>query len=100
MIIAPVYPAGEQPIEGIDRDALIEGIRTRGHRHVLALNSEKDLPALIADIAKAGDYVVFLGAGNINSIPPLDALYKLVAEGQVCLVKLNTVRYFHKLVYG
>lgn len=32
-----------------------------------------------------------LGAGNINSIPPLDALYKLVAEGEVCLVKLNPV---------
>lgn len=34
---------------------------------------------------------LILGAGNINSIPPLDALYKLVAEGQVCLVKLNPV---------
>ncbi len=34
---------------------------------------------------------LILGAGNINSIPPLDALYKLVAEGEVCIVKLNPI---------
>lgn len=34
---------------------------------------------------------LILGAGNINSIPPLDALYKLVAEGEGCLIKLNPV---------
>src|SRR5262249_17431154 len=37
VIVAPVYPAGEQPIPGIDRDALAQGLRTRGHRHVLTL---------------------------------------------------------------
>src|SRR4051794_20384788 len=35
VIVAPVYPAGEQPIAGIDRDSLVAGIRARGHRHVV-----------------------------------------------------------------
>ena len=42
VIVAPVYPAGEKPIPGIDRDALVSGLKTRGHRHALALD-EPDL---------------------------------------------------------
>ena len=32
-----------------------------------------------------------LGAGNIASIPPLDVLYKLIADGAVCILKMNPV---------
>ncbi|MHB8148017.1 MAG: aldehyde dehydrogenase family protein [Vulcanimicrobiaceae bacterium] len=32
-----------------------------------------------------------LGAGNISSIPPLDVLYKLLADGSVCILKMNPV---------
>ncbi len=39
----------------------------------------------------AGSVCLVLGAGNIASIPPLDVLYKLYAEGQVCLLKMNPV---------
>jgi UDP-N-acetylmuramate--alanine ligase len=66
VIIAPVYPAGEAPIPGIDRDALIEGVRARGHRHVLALEAPGQLAAIVKDMAQSGDYVVFLGAGSIT----------------------------------
>src|SRR6202011_5134307 len=38
VIVAPVYPAGEAPIAGADRDHLVAGMRARGHRHVLALD--------------------------------------------------------------
>jgi len=38
-----------------------------------------------------GKVALVLGAGNIASIPPLDVLYKLVAEGQVCVLKMNPV---------
>lgn len=41
--------------------------------------------------SKAGGVSVVLGAGNVAAIPALDALYKLVSEGEVCLVKLNPV---------
>ncbi|TNE49025.1 MAG: aldehyde dehydrogenase family protein [Deltaproteobacteria bacterium] len=39
---------------------------------------------------------LILGAGNINSIPALDALYKLIAEGEVCLIKLNPINHYLK----
>jgi UDP-N-acetylmuramate--alanine ligase len=66
VVIAPVYPAGEAPITGIDRDALIQGIRARGHRDVIALEGPEVLAGVIKKIAKSGDYVVFLGAGSIT----------------------------------
>lgn len=41
--------------------------------------------------APEGAVALVLGAGNISSIPPLDCLYKLIAEGRVALLKLNPV---------
>ncbi len=66
VFVAPVYPAGEQPIPGIDRDALVAGMRARGHRNAHALESSEKLAGEIRKIAKSGDYVVCLGAGNIT----------------------------------
>src|ERR1700719_4571115 len=66
VIVAPVYPAGEAPIAGADRDSLIAGIRARGHRHVLGLDGPQQLAGLVKNIARPGDYVVCLGAGNIT----------------------------------
>jgi UDP-N-acetylmuramate--alanine ligase len=67
VIVADVYAAGEAPIEGVDRDALVEGLRRHGHRQVEALSSPAVLPSLIAAEAKAGDLVVCLGAGDITA---------------------------------
>jgi UDP-N-acetylmuramate--alanine ligase len=66
VIVAPVYPAGEQPIAGADRDSLIAGLRARGHRHVLALEGAPDLAGIVRRLARPGDYVVCLGAGSIT----------------------------------
>jgi len=66
VIIAPVYAAGEQPIEGVSGQNLVEKIKISGHRDVCFIESEQELPALLVKIAAAGDYVVFLGAGNIS----------------------------------
>ena len=60
------YPAGEQPIEGADRDSLVAAIKARGHRHVLPLESSDKLAGMVAELAGPGDYVVCLGAGNIT----------------------------------
>jgi UDP-N-acetylmuramate--alanine ligase len=67
VIVADVYPAGEQPIKDVNRDALVEGLRAHGHRNVHALNDPKDLARMIANLAKPGDYVICLGAGSISS---------------------------------
>jgi UDP-N-acetylmuramate--alanine ligase len=66
VIVADVYPAGEAPIEGASRDSLVAALKVRGHGHALALRHPEDLPELIRALAKPGDYVVFLGAGNIT----------------------------------
>jgi UDP-N-acetylmuramate--alanine ligase len=67
VIVADVYAAGEAPLEGVDRDALVEGLRRFGHRHAIALDGPAALPKLIADQAASGDVVVFLGAGDITT---------------------------------
>ncbi|HVN01376.1 MAG TPA: UDP-N-acetylmuramate--L-alanine ligase [Caulobacteraceae bacterium] len=67
VIVADVYPAGEAPIEGASRDALVEGLKRHGHRHVLPLEGPAALPALIAAEAKSGDLVICLGAGDITA---------------------------------
>jgi UDP-N-acetylmuramate--alanine ligase len=66
VIVAPVYAAGEQPIPGADRDALVEGLKARGHRNVMALDKSEDLAGLVKGLAQPKDYVVCLGAGNIT----------------------------------
>ncbi len=67
VVIADVYSAGEAPIPGIDRAHFVEAIRARGHRNVRGLEKPEDLPAMIADLAESGDYVICLGAGNITA---------------------------------
>ncbi len=66
VIVANVYPAGEQPIAGADRDHLVAAMRARGHRQVIPLDGPEKLAGLIKPLAKPGDYVVLLGAGNIT----------------------------------
>ncbi|MBK1666820.1 UDP-N-acetylmuramate--L-alanine ligase [Rhodovibrio sodomensis] len=67
VIVADVYPAGEDPIEGVDRDALVEGLRAHGHRQVLALEGPDQLARMVRDHAQSGDLVVCLGAGSITN---------------------------------
>ena len=66
VIVAPVYAAGEAPIEGADRDGLVAGLKSRGHRDAQALDRPEDLAGLVAGLAGPGDYVVCLGAGTVT----------------------------------
>jgi UDP-N-acetylmuramate--alanine ligase len=64
--VAPVYPAGEQPIEGVDASALVKGLRARGHRSAQAIAGPAELAAELAFVVEPGDMVVCLGAGDIT----------------------------------
>jgi UDP-N-acetylmuramate--alanine ligase len=66
VIVAHVYPAGEAPIEGADRDHLVQALRARGHRQVIPLDGPEKLAGIVKGLAKPGDYVVCLGAGSIT----------------------------------
>jgi UDP-N-acetylmuramate--alanine ligase len=67
VIVADVYTAGEQPIEGANRDALVAGLQAYGHRNVHSLSDPKELASIIAELATEGDYVICLGAGSISA---------------------------------
>lgn len=67
VLVAPVYPAGESPIDGCDHEALVKGLLVRGHREAIAMESLDALPSVLRDIAKEGDMVVCLGAGDITA---------------------------------
>ena len=64
--IAEVYAAGEDPIPGASRDALVAGLIAHGHRDARPITNEADLAHLIRDVARPGDMVVCLGAGTIS----------------------------------
>jgi UDP-N-acetylmuramate--alanine ligase len=66
VVVADVYAAGEAPIEGIDRDHFVAGLRAHGHRDVIPLQKSSDLAGIVKGLAKSGDLVVCLGAGNIT----------------------------------
>jgi UDP-N-acetylmuramate--alanine ligase len=66
VFVAPVYPAGEEPIEGIDSAALVEGLRSRGHRMVQGVADPGALSAALRDLAADGDMIICMGAGDIT----------------------------------
>jgi UDP-N-acetylmuramate--alanine ligase len=66
VILAPVYAAGEAPIDGASHTALAEGLRSRGHRAVHTIDKPEQLAPLVRRLAKPGDIVMCLGAGTIT----------------------------------
>ena len=68
VLVMPVYEAGESPIVGYDSAALADGLRAHGHRHVIHVSQESDLPALLADEVQENDVVVCMGAGSISAM--------------------------------
>jgi UDP-N-acetylmuramate--alanine ligase len=66
VLIAPVYEAGEAPIEGINHERLVASMRRHGHRNVAALSSLAELADVVRDRARPGGIVVCLGAGDIT----------------------------------
>jgi len=64
--VAPVYAAGEEPIDGVDSEALVEGLKQRGHRAARTVADQRDLCLQLRDLAARGDMVICLGAGDIT----------------------------------
>ena len=66
VMVAPVYAAGEDPIEGATSDALVARMRAGGHRDARHIEGPAQIAPAVRDLARPGDFVVFLGAGNIT----------------------------------
>ncbi|SFO65242.1 UDP-N-acetylmuramate--L-alanine ligase [Cohaesibacter marisflavi] len=82
VLVADVYPAGEKPIEGVNAEALVEGLKSHGHRGAALLGPSDGLAQRVKDLAEPGDYVVCLGAGSITTWANglADALKALAGE--------------------
>jgi UDP-N-acetylmuramate--alanine ligase len=66
VFVVPVYPAGEEPIEGVDSAALAEGLRAHGHRMVSSVQDLDELCRNLRDLAADGDMIICMGAGDIT----------------------------------
>ena len=66
VLVTPVYPAGEEAIEGVDSNALVDGLRAHGHRMVSAVADLDDLCRSLRDLAANGDMIICMGAGDIT----------------------------------
>jgi UDP-N-acetylmuramate--alanine ligase len=66
VIVAPVYAAGEAPIEGFDAVSMADNLIANGHRHVTVMDDPAELASLIQPLVEAGDLVICLGAGSIS----------------------------------
>jgi UDP-N-acetylmuramate--alanine ligase len=64
--VTPVYPAGEEPIDGVDAAALVDGLRAHGHRMVRTVADLDELCRELRDLAAEGDMVICMGAGDIT----------------------------------
>jgi UDP-N-acetylmuramate--alanine ligase len=66
VFVTPVYPAGEEPIDGVDSAALVDGLRAHGHRMVRTVENLDELCRELRDLAADGDMVICMGAGDIT----------------------------------
>jgi len=70
LFVTDIYAAGEAPLPGISGKTLAEGIRSHGHQAVSYVADKAQLAQKLAELARPGDVVIALGAGDINKILP------------------------------
>ncbi len=66
VLVTPVYAAGEVPIEGVDAQALVDGLKRRGHRSAATVADADGLADELAATVQPNDMIVCLGAGDIT----------------------------------
>lgn len=65
LYVTEIYPASEQPIEGVSGRRLFEEIKNHGYRDAFFVEDKDDIPGTLQKVLKKGDLVVFLGAGDV-----------------------------------
>lgn len=80
LLVTEIYPAGEDPIPGINGQALYEAIQNFGHKNVVYEPLLANLPVRLVELLEPGDLLLVLGAGNVNRIIP--EIVKLLEGGE------------------
>ena len=68
LFVLPIYAAGEKKINGVDSQALCEGIRAHGHKNVICVSDHEAAVAAVEEVIKRGDIVLTLGAGDVWAV--------------------------------
>jgi UDP-N-acetylmuramate--alanine ligase len=66
LVITDIYPAGEQPIEGVDGAMLLDGIRRHGQKQLHLVNTVDEVAPFLEQRVGQGDLVITLGAGDVH----------------------------------
>jgi len=66
LVVTEVYPAREEPIQGITGELIVSDARSFGHKEAFYVPDKKQLPEFLLGIRKPGDIIVTLGAGDIS----------------------------------
>lgn len=69
LVLADVYPAGEQPIPAADGRSLAHALRVIGQAELVFVEDIAEMPAVLLKMAKDGDVVMTMGAGSISNVP-------------------------------
>ena len=64
--VAPIYPAGEDPIPGVSAATIVEEVRKSGHPAIQTIPSVASAGVIVGSSLREGDLILTLGAGNIH----------------------------------
>jgi len=65
LVVTDVYPAREEPIQGVTGELITNAAKQYGHKDVHYVRDKKDIPAYLKKITRADDIVITMGAGDI-----------------------------------
>ena len=68
LIVTSIYGAGEEPIENVTAEKLVEAIQSHGHRQVFYVPDADKITDVLMDITQPEDIVITLGAGDISKV--------------------------------
>jgi UDP-N-acetylmuramate--alanine ligase len=67
-MVLPIYPAREEPIEGITADLVVDAARRQGHPKVLAGPEVDEAASELDSLIEKGDVLLTLGAGDVDTV--------------------------------
>jgi len=70
VVVTDIYPAGEQPIQGITGAVVAEAMRSHGQKEVHLVGRVEDLPQALQGFTQSGDLLITFGAGSITTVGP------------------------------
>lgn len=68
LILTDVFPAREEPIEGVSGKLISDAARDAGHRQVHYVPRLADVPRTLRDILQEGDILLTMGAGDVHTV--------------------------------